>query len=162
MQVALKNYERSTHDLSYIWRSTAAPGTLIPFINKIALPGDTFDINLDADCKTHPTVGPLFGSYKLQLDVFQAPIRLYNGALHNNAVGVGMRMSDIKLPKIHFVVPQTTETISDPSLSQINPSSLLHYLGIKGYGMNYLEPGNVDRYLNATSILAYWEIYKNY
>ena len=99
MEVALHNYERSTHDLGYIWRSTMASGTLVPFMNMVALPGDTFDIDLNADVKTYPTAGPLFGSYKLQLDVFTCPIRLYQGVLHNNKLGIGLKMSEIKLPQ---------------------------------------------------------------
>ena len=78
MQVKLHNYGRSTHDMSYVWRSTMSSGTLVPFLNEIGLPGDTFDIDLDAMVMTHPTLGPLLGSFKVQLDVFQAPIRLYN------------------------------------------------------------------------------------
>ena len=35
MKVAMHNYERSTHDLGYIWRSTMAPGTLVPFMKKV-------------------------------------------------------------------------------------------------------------------------------
>ena len=31
MNVDLKTYNRSTHDLSYIWRSSMAAGTLVPF-----------------------------------------------------------------------------------------------------------------------------------
>ena len=57
MKVAMHNYERSTHDLGYIWRSTMAAGTLVPFIKEIALPGDTFDINLNADVKTYIVTG---------------------------------------------------------------------------------------------------------
>ena len=64
--VELHNYERSTHDLSYVWRSTMAPGTLVPFMCEVALPGDHFDINLEMDVKTHPTLGPLFGSFKIE------------------------------------------------------------------------------------------------
>ena len=30
MKVAMRDYERSTHNLSYIWRNTQAPGTLVP------------------------------------------------------------------------------------------------------------------------------------
>ena len=44
MKVELHNYERSTHDLGYIWRSTMSAGTLVPFMTQVALPGDTFDI----------------------------------------------------------------------------------------------------------------------
>ena len=46
-QVELHGYERSTHDLSYVWRSTVAPGTLVPFMCEVGLPADTFDIDLD-------------------------------------------------------------------------------------------------------------------
>ena len=45
MTVDFHGYERSTHDLSYLWRSTMAAGTLVPFMSEIALPGDTFDIS---------------------------------------------------------------------------------------------------------------------
>ena len=97
-KVTMHGFERSTHDLGYVFRSSAAPGTLIPFMNLIALPGDTLDINLGADVKTHPTLGPLFGSYKVQLDIFEAPLRLYQGLLHNNKLGIGMDMVNVKLP----------------------------------------------------------------
>ena len=85
-KIEIGGFNRTTVDLSYIWRSTMASGTLVPFMSEVALPGDTFDINLECDVKTHPTIGPLFGSYKVQLDVFQVPIRLYNAMLHMNIV----------------------------------------------------------------------------
>ena len=98
MKVTLNNYERSTHDLSFMFRSSMSAGTLVPFMSEVALPGDTFDIDLEANVLTHPTVGPLFGSYKLQLDVFEAPIRLYNSLLHNNMLGIGFEMSKVEQP----------------------------------------------------------------
>ena len=64
MKVEMHGYERSTHDLSYIWRSTASAGTLIPFMSELCLPGDTWDIDLQAEVLTHPTIGPLFGASK--------------------------------------------------------------------------------------------------
>ena len=83
-KIYMHGYERSNHDLSYIWRSTMAAGTLVPFMSEVGLPNDSFNINLNCDVKTHPTIGPLFGSYKVQLDVFKIPIRLYQGKLHQN------------------------------------------------------------------------------
>jgi len=161
MKVELHNYERSTHDMGYLWRSTMSAGTLVPFLCEIALPGDTFDINLECDIKTHPTIGPLFGSYKVQLDVFQAPIRLYNSLLHNNQLGIGRNMSTVKIPQIEFEAqPFDATTVADLDNLQINPSSLPAYLGIRGIG----DPGATveTRQFNAIPILAYWEIYKNY
>ena len=84
MKVHLHNYERSTHNLSHVLRTTMSPGTLVPFLKQVALPGDTFDIELNADVMTSPTIGPLFGSFQLQYDVFVAPIRLYQAMLHMN------------------------------------------------------------------------------
>ena len=134
---------------------------------QVALPGDTFDINLNADVKTMPTCAPLFGSFKLQLDVFSCPIRLYQANLHNNKLNIGLDMKKIKLPQLEI----TAKTINPKNKNikneeqQINKSSLLNYLGISGVGTN-LTNGNtqntVTRRKNAVPFLAYWDIYKNY
>lgn len=155
----LSSYERSTHNLSRTLRTSCSAGTLLPFMSQIALPGDTWDIELNADVMTHPTVGPLFGSYKLQLDVFLCPIRLYNSLLHNNALGIGLNMSQVKLPQIRLLGTDC-EQATDIDNAQINPSCILNYLGIRGVG--YITGGNQTRDMHATSLIAYWDIYKNY
>lgn len=161
MNVSLHNYERSTHDLSSIWRSTMAPGTLVPFMKKIALPGDNWEIDLEADVMTYPTVGPLFASFKLQLDVFLCPIRLYQGKLHNNALGIGMNMDKVKLPLLEIKCNNIDQESDIPvEFQQINQSSLLAYLGIRGIGRG--KDPVVRRDFNAIPYLAYWDIYKNY
>jgi len=163
IKVNLHGYERSTHDMGYLWRSTMSAGTLVPFLCEVALPGDTFDINLQADIKTHPTIGPLFGSYKVQLDVFQAPIRLYNALLHNNALNIGRNISLVKLPQI-AMTPTSFDaaTVADIDNAQINPSSIMDYLGLRGMGNIQTGSGPEDRRINAIPLLAYWEIYKQY
>lgn len=159
-KVHLKNYERSTHDLGRVWRSSMAAGTLVPFLTEVALPGDTFDINLNCDIQTHPTIGPLFGSYKVQLDVFQCPIRLYHKSLHNNTLGIGLDMSKIILPQLLVDIPPMPATTTDVNTSQINPSCILHYLGISGFGQT--RDDAQTRYFNAVPFIAYWDIFKNY
>jgi len=154
-KIDLKNYSRSTHDLSYLWRSTMSSGTLVPFLSEVALPGDNFEIDLEADIKTSPTVGPLFGSYKVQMDVFCCPIRLYNGKLHMNLLNIGLNMSQIKLPQISMTADGTKTGDND----QINPSSIFSYLNIRGLGRGDSEIG---RQFNAIPYLSYWDIYKNY
>lgn len=165
-EIDLHNYGRSTHDLGYIYRTTMSSGTLVPFIVQLALPGDTFDIELDCDIKTHPTVGPLFASFKAQLDIFQAPIRLYQGALHNNKLGIGLNMASVKLPIVELYANPVdlTETQKDLDNSQINPSCILNYLGIRGVGTvdDTIETDPVKRNFNGIPWLAYWDIYKNY
>ena len=162
MTVELKKYRRSTHDLSYAWRNTQAPGVLVPFMCEVGLPGDTWDINLQASVLTHPTVGPLFGSFKLQAEIYTCPIRLYNGKLHNNALGIGLDMAKIKLPQIEITgnIEQDDPKNENDEYCQVNPSSLLSYLGIKGYGIIGEDGATMAK--NATPILAYWDIFKNY
>lgn len=161
MKAYLHNYERSTHDLGYIWRSTMAPGTLVPFLNEVALPGDTFDIDLDVDVLTHPTIGPLFGSFKVQLDVFQIPMRLYNAKLHMNAINIGMDMSSIYFPVVKLQGPPI-QSDRDFDSRQMNPSAIWNYLGIRGIGRNDTNRTIVEREFSAVPFLAYWDIYKNY
>lgn len=165
INVDLRTYNRSTHDLSYIWRSSMAPGTLVPFCKILMTPGDTMEIDLTHQIMTHPTIGPLFGSYKVQADVFQCPIRLYNAMLHNNALNIGLKMSDVKLPKIEVELSDVdTEYYESTTKTQISESCVLSYLGQRGYagyiGRPYSDPLTIKR--NAVPLLAYYDIFKNY
>ena len=160
MQVQMRNYERSTHNLDYIWRSTMAAGTLVPFLKKVALPGDNWDINLNADVKTLPTIGPLFGSFKFQADIFICPMRLYNAQLHMNKIGVGMDMKKVKFPLMDITSLQPNDTnISGKQLSQ---SSLISYLGIRSSGQKVGGATYSNIKPNAMPYLAYFDIFKQY
>lgn len=167
MQVDMRTYNRSTHDLSYVWRNTQSPGTLVPFICELALPGDVHEIQLSANVLTHPTVGPLFGSFKLQLDVFECPIRLYNAQLHNNKLGIGLDMSKVKFPVISIEYnkikdnPLTTEgSLND---AQVNPSCLRSYLGFNGVGRINPTTGDIIKASDqCMPELMYYDIFKNY
>lgn len=160
MQVQMRNYERSTHNLDYIWRSTMAAGTLVPFMKKVALPGDNWDINLNADVKTLPTIGPLFGSFKFQADIFICPMRLYNAQLHMNKIGVGMDMKKVKFPllRVRSLQPSSTNSYG----KQISQSSLLSYLGIRGTGQKYGSTERSEIRPCAMPYLAYFDIFKQY
>ena len=165
MSVDLKTYNRSTHNLSYVWRNTQAVGTLVPFLCELALPGDTWDINLEAHVMTHPTVGPLFGSFKLQLDMFQGAIRLYQSWLHNNKSYIGLTMQDVKLPQLVYSLPSRTNehtiATNEDKFSQINPSCILSYLGIRGWGNN-MDTVNRDIGKLAIPTFMYYDTCKNY
>lgn len=167
MSVRLHSYNMSNHDLSFVFRNTQSPGTLVPFMKIIAQKGDVFDIQLINKTLTHPTVGPLFGSYKLQHFIFTCPIRLYNSWLHNNRTGIGMKMSDIKFPTFsHYAVVLKTDKNGKPIYEgkMTNPSSLINYLGFKGTRLNkeYAASAPIATSQNAIPYLAYWDIFKNY
>ena len=156
MKVAMREYEMSTHDLSFVFRNTQAPGVLVPFMKLPAQKGDIWDIQLFNKTLTHPTIGPLFGSYKLQHFIFSCPIRLYNSWLHNNRNGIGMKMSQIKMPKIQ-VPNSNARSFKNPA----NPSSLLAYMGFRGAKTASAPAGSWDR-VNALPVLMYYDIFKNY
>ena len=168
MQVDMRTYNRSTHDLSYVWRNTQSPGTLVPFMCELALPGDVHEIQLNANVLTHPTVGPLFGSFKLQADVFECPVRLYNAQLHNNKLGIGLDMSKVKFPVLKVIYNKTTDnpdTATENAVNnkQVNPSCLRSYLGFNGVGRVYPTSGNtLEASDQCMPELMYYDIFKNY
>lgn len=158
MKVYMKNYEMSTHDLSYIFRNTQAPGTLVPFMCELMTPKNAFEINLKSHIMTHPTVGPLFGSYKFQMDLFTCPIRLYNALLHNNSLNVGLDMKSVKFPQ--GVVQMSNQSVRN-MVNQVHPSSLLAYLGIRGFGYTK-STTKQNASFNFIPEIAYYDIFKNY
>lgn len=160
MEVYLPNFGRSSHNVGKIIRTSQACGTIVPYWCQIGLDGTTFYIDITTKVKTLPTTGPVFGSFKHQIDVFVIPIRLYIAALHNNALGVGLNMSKVLLPQYEVYSANTSIYKNDTNRGQVNPSSLLSYLGVKGFGHS-----TVNQYLRrfpAIFNLAYWDIVKNY
>ena len=164
MSVNLHTYNMSTHDLSTIFRNTQSAGTLVPNLVLLAQKGDTIDIDIESHVLTHPTLGPLFGSFKHENHIFSVPIRLYNSWLHNNRTKIGLNMSDIKLPQLSVKINKTKDNPTpDNQWSQINPSCLLAYLGIRGYAYNATTSSQeVTVQKMAVPFLAYYDIFKNY
>lgn len=160
MEVYLPNFGRSSHNVGKIIRTSQACGTIVPYWCQIGLDGTTFYIDITTKVKTLPTTGPVFGSFKHQIDVFVIPIRLYIAALHNNALGVGLNMSKVLLPQFKVSTAIASIYENDTNRGQVNPSSLLSYLGIKGFG--YSKTNSHIRTFPAIFNLAYWDIFKNY
>ena len=160
MEVYLPNFGRSSHNVGKIIRTSQACGTIVPYWCQIGMDGTTFYIDITTKVKTLPTTGPVFGSFKHQIDVFVIPIRLYVAALHNNALGVGLNMSKVLLPQFQVYTANTSIYKNDTNRGQVNPSSLLSYLGIKGFG--YSKVNQYLRRFPAMFNLAYWDIFKNY
>lgn len=165
MMTRLNNYNRSTHDLSGVVRTSAAVGTLIPTLYHLVLPGDTFPIQTRCHTLTHPTIGPLFGSFKQQNDFFFCPIRLYNSMLHNNALNIGLNMKQIKFPicpiPYNLYTDKSKMVGSNESLNnEVNPSSLVAYTGVRA--LSTLEPYGKMKTYNCIKLMMYFDIFKNY
>lgn len=164
MTTRLNNYNRSTHDLSFICRTSMAPGVLVPTMKMLVLPGDTFPIETRCHTLTHPTIGPLFGSFKQQNDFFFCPIRLYNAMLHNNALNIGLDMKKVKFPYVRLTTSNWEDSYLEGSANtlkkQVHPSSLPAYLGYKALTD---ENSEQDRgAIQVLPVLMYYDIFKNY
>lgn len=157
MKVAMRDYDMSTHDISTIFRSSVGVGMLVPFCKILCQKGDIIDINLINKTLSQPTLGPLFGSLKLQHFMFFGGFRLYNSWLHNNRTGIGMKMSDIKLP---MMLAKTYGTATE-ARTNISASSLYKYLGwskSKRKG----AAANTGVQKNGVPLLMYLDIFKNF
>lgn len=167
MTEELHGYGSSVHDLSYIFKSSMTCGTLVPFMVELMTNGDHATIDLDTLIRTHPTVGAMFGSFKVQLDVFKCPIRYYQKELHNNKKNIGLHMENVYLPSMRIDTNQPDiEATEQLNQAQINSASLLAYLGVRGIGTapsTAVTNSNLSRIIpNAVPLLAYWDIYANY
>ena len=157
MKVAMRDYDMSTHDISTVFRSSVGVGMLVPFCKILCQKGDIIDLNLINKTLSQPTLGPLFGSFKLQHFMFFGGFRLYNSWLHNNRTGIGMKMSDIKLP---MMKANTIGTATDAK-TNISASALYKYLGwtrSRRTGKNATD--GVTK--NGVPLLLYLDIFKNF
>lgn len=157
MKVAMRDYDMSSHDISTVFRSSIGVGMLVPFCKILCQKGDIIDINLINKTLSQPTLGPLFGSFKLQHFMFFGGFRLYNSWLHNNRTGIGMKMSDIKLPMMHA----KTYGITTEAKTNISASALYKYLG---WSKSRRKGTNATNGVlkNGVPLLLYLDIFKNF
>ena len=157
MKVAMRDYDMSTHDISTVFRSSIGVGMLVPFCKILCQKGDIIDLNLINKTLSQPTLGPLFGSFKLQHFMFFGGFRLYNSWLHNNRTGIGMKMNDIKLP---MMVAKTYGTATDAK-TNISASALYKYLGWSKSRRTGAS-ANTSIQKNGVPLLMYLDIFKNF
>lgn len=169
MKQQMHDFYRSNKNLSTSFGSSMAAGVLYPCYTNIALKGDTFDIDLNAFVRTIPTIGPLYGSFKLQIDFFQVPFRLYQAILHNNTTDIARKMNQVYLPKVRLGAKVNYKEYEKGSFKeQINESALMRYLNQSGVGLpeialsNIRQNAEVKRDVLAIPMLAYYDIFKNY
>lgn len=158
MKVKLHGFNRSTHNIGRVFGTDQAVGTIVPCFVDFATDGTDYYIDMQEIIRTLPTDGPVFGSFKFQIDAYKIPIRLYNAMLHNNMLGIGLNMSRVKLPMARWIVQPIEPGRND---QQIAPDSLTAYLGTRGFGRTENE-ASTTRDMQIMLELMYWEIYKNY
>lgn len=163
MNVAMHGYGYSTHDVSKIRRTSMSFGTIVP-MNTYLLPSNSrLRINLDALITSNALLYQLYGSAKFQLDVFSARMALYNPKMLLNLNDQGYEISDIKFPLFDLTTRGIEFDENDKMIPQVNPSSLLAYLGVRGNGQFPDNPNSAaTRQHNAMWMLMYYQIYKEY
>lgn len=159
-------FGRSNKNLGYTMGTSMAPGVLYPAYLNVALKDDTFDIDVNAFVRTIPTKGPLYGSFKLQVDFFQVPMRLYMALLHNNTIDIARKMNQVFFPMVQLKTNVTLENYKNVD-EQINTSALMRYLNQSGIGLPAFKPTNqgsiaIARNIWGIPLLAYYDIFKNY
>lgn len=168
-KVELHNYGMNSFNQERDWKSSMAPGILYPCFKEIGTNYGTFDIDVDAFVRTLPTKGPLFGSFKMQVDFFTVPFRIYQGILHNNPVGIGMQMDKVYLPKM---LVATIDGATAPRVKgsndydyQVATNALLKYTGLSGIGRTSVyaeQTRDVARKFQCVPELGYYDIFKCY
>lgn len=161
-QVIIDKPNRSNFNLSRTNRFDCAPGILYPVFVQDVYPSDDIDLDLSAIIKTMPTIGPLFGSFKVQFDAYFVPTRLYVNVLHNNE-------TDFDPYNVHLPVVRVAQMAAGSIPNQFtedyacNPSSIFHFLGVPSQiGAPDSDTGPHVRNFNGCTYLGYWDIFKNY
>lgn len=161
MEVELPHYERSNHNLTSVWKSSMAPGTITPIMGILCQNEDTMDIEFDVDIQTNPTLGALYGSFKFQIDTFLTPFSLYCPLLLINETDFDAKK--VFIPQV-TIFAKNLKTYGQDDNAHINPSSIFKYQGISGCGYDPTQGDNgvVKRTFPMVKWLIYWDVVKNY
>lgn len=156
-KMKIKAPKMAHHDLSHYFRTSMAPGTLVPIACFPVVPGDDIQLNYESLINTQALLSPLYGSYKLQIDTFFAGSSLYIPKLWRNG---SMQQTDGTLDANYPFIQFTAPTEDGVPVKTLNPSSLFAYLGLPPwYGNKYLD--HTDN-INAIPWLMYIDIYRHY
>lgn len=170
--IKIKKPKRSLFNRDKKVRLTATPGLGYPVICEYTLPGDSLEFDMGALIKTHAALSPVFGSFKVQFDMFWSAARNYVPEMRNNPVGTDY--SDIAFPTFSFsganyssnaqhtldFNPDTTVPFrSRYNMMAPTPFTLEQYFGVP---VGYYNSEFATRKFNALGLLTYWDVYLNY
>lgn len=153
--------KRSNFDLTNRVRTDMPVGLLVPLRYDDTLPADQFKIQVSALLKSFPTLAPVMGAFKLQIDFFFCPWRNYLPEVLQNDRKLDLR--NIGLPffmDTAFAGDQTTLNTAAP----VAKNSLWDYLGFPvGYTSAVAaNPSGKGVMFSALPFLMYYDIYRNY
>lgn len=155
--------KRSNVKLSHVSPTTLAPGNLIPasFVRIVA--GDKVRFNPSIFVQAFPMNAPLVNGFKICLEYFFIPDRIYNMDANLDFQGVANDPYDVKYPmfpsgSFNSILDNGSLTLSSSSLSDFAsyipaPGSLADYVGYPVGSIQRYEPGGIRH--SALKALAY-------
>lgn len=163
MDVHLHSFATSRHNITKTVRTNQAVGTCVPIYSRLLLKDNKLELDINASCFTNPTEGPAFAEYDVHINVFSAPLRLYQADLAINLLEEGENMDNVKFPLIKFTADKI-DWAKNPDNQQIGSSCVHKYLGTRGLGdaLNPETQSEVTRYRNANNYLMYVDNWAQY
>lgn len=161
----IKNYNpRSLFDLSHLSTMTIKNcGYVVPVTNIPTLPGDDFDISLDALLRVMPQVVPLYSRQRMYVYAFWSR---YSDLWNNWQVFMSKGYSGNVEKSIPHLQSGVNIISTDISNTNVLPDSLFDYMGLP-IGSNFLSLFGSDSSSNSACISAlkymqYLRIYRDY
>lgn len=184
MFLSRKRNKRSRINLNHVKAFTLAPGNLVPASFVRVFKGDEVDFSPSLFAQAMPMNAPLVNGFKMCLEYFFIPDRLYNFHLLSNESGITDDPDSVKFPLISapiYDVATDGTTASRVALSQsvftgiaeslpasdssqniVAPGSLADFLGFPvGMFPTFAAQGDNNKF-NAVRMLGYLDIIYNY
>lgn len=173
-KLKFKPPKQAHHNLSHFHRRTMAVGPLYPIACIPVNSGDVHDFNFESLVNTQALLSPLYGSFRLKIEVFFAGLDLYVPRLWRNGQ---MRTKDGRLyapfPTLSLKYPYQAGIVqgdADYSASVLGGSSVFSGLGFgTNFGIWYRRgagdqavAGEAFNVWNAVPFLMYLDAYRRY
>lgn len=164
---AVNGYSR--YDVPESKAFTCTPGILYPVRIDFINGRDRVSIEQGIDVRSNPLAVPTFNPYTIRLHRFWVPLQLYHPELRTNSSKFDM--NNLSLNWIVSCQPQKGALNAD-FFGAAYTNSLMSWLRIANkYTVGVSTPpsstslpsdSSIDRWSNADSYLAYWDIVRNY
>lgn len=140
MFLTRKRNRRSNVNLSHVKVTTLAPGNLVPISFTRILTGDYLSFDPSSFVQAFPMSAPLVNGFKLCLEYFFIPDRIYNVDANMDFSGVANNPDDVKFPMLS--AGRTSQLGSDNSTLSLasGPSSF------RDFASNVVAPGSLADY----------------
>ena len=159
----------SRYDVPESKAFTCTPGILYPVRIDFINARDRVSIEQGIDVRSNPLAVPTFNPYSIRLHRFWVPLQLYHPELRTNSSKFDM--NDLSLNWIPSCQP-STGSFNPDFFGAAYTNSLMSWLRVANkYTVGVTNPPvsvslpsevSIDRWSNADTYLAYWDIVRNY